>query len=185
MPRIPLPLLEELTPEQKRVHDAITGLRGGHIPTPYRATLHNPEMTDKLQQLGELLRYRTSLPLRLSELAVLVVARQHDCQYEWHFHAPVALKAGITTEAVEAIRVGGRPPLTQSDEQAVYDYSAELLDTKFVSAPVYARALDALGVTGIVELTALLGYYVMAAMALNAHELPMPAGATPQLPPRS
>lgn len=182
MSRIPLPSPEELTPEQRRVHDAITGLRGGHIPTPYRAALHSPELADKWQQLGELLRYRTSLPPRLSELAVLVVARHHDCQYEWHFHAPIALKSGVGNDVVEAIKVGGRPSVQRADEQAVYDYSRELLQSKFVSAATYARALAILGVTGIVELTAFLGYYVMVAMTLNAHDLPLPAGATPQLP---
>ena len=182
MSRIPLPSAEELTLEQRRVHDAITGLRGGHIPTPYRAALHSPELADKWQQLGELLRYRTTLPLRLSELAVLVVARHHDCQYEWHFHAPVALKSGVAGDVVEAIRLGCRPDIQQADERAVYDYSSELLQSKFVSAATHAQALAILGVTGVVELTAFLGYYVMVAMTLNAHELPLPAGATLQLP---
>jgi len=182
MSRIPIPTLEELTPEQRRVYDAIAGLRGGHIPTHYHVALCAPELTDKWQQLGELLRYRTSLPLRLSELAVLIVARHHDCQYVWHAHAQVAQKAGLADEAIEAIRSGRRPAFRQDDETAVYDYCAELLETKFVSAPAYARALDRLGTVGIVELTALLGYYVMVVMARNAHDIQLPAGVAPPLP---
>lgn len=181
MARIPLPSIESLSPEQRRVYDAIAGLRGGHIPTPYRAALHSPELTDKWQQLGEFLRYRTSLPPRLSELAILVVARHHDCQYIWHFHAPPALEAGIASDVVDAIRAGDRPQLRQQDEQAVYAYSAELLESKFVADDTYACALGALGVKAVVELTALLGYYVMVAMALNAHDLPLPDGVAPPL----
>jgi 4-carboxymuconolactone decarboxylase len=185
MVRIPLPEPESMTADQRRVFDAIAGLRGGHIPTPYRAALHNPELADKWQQIGELLRYRTSLPQRLSELAVLVVARHHDCQYIWNAHEHVALKVGVASEAVAAIKVGRRPSLPMTDEHAVYSYCAELLETKFVANTTHAQALGALGVTGIVELTALLGYYVMVAMTLNAHELPLPPGVDPPLAPVS
>jgi 4-carboxymuconolactone decarboxylase len=176
MPRIPLPSIESLTPEQRRVYDAITGLRGGHMPAPYRPALHSPELADKWQQLGELLRYRTSLPARLSELAVLVVARHHDCQYVWTAHEPVALKAGLAADAVEAIRVGRRPDFQQADEAAVNDYCKELLETKSVGDAVYATALQHLEAKGVVELTCLLGYYVMVAMSLNAHGQSQPLG---------
>jgi 4-carboxymuconolactone decarboxylase len=171
MARIPLPELDSMTPEQRQVHKAIGDLRGGHIPMPYRAALHNPELADKWQQLGELLRYRTSLPLHLSELAVLTVARVHGCRYMWDAHQPVALKAGVAAEAVDAIKSGLRPHLAGADEQAVYDFSAELLETRTVTDSRHAQAVSALGVTGLVELTALLGYYVMVAMMLNAHDL--------------
>lgn len=171
MARIPLPSVESMTAEQRQVYEAIGSLRRGHIPMPYRAALHNPELADKWQQIGELLRYRTSLPQRLSELAVLLVAHHHGCQYMWDAHQPVALKAGVNSDAVEAIKAGRRPQLAAADEQAVYDYCAELLETKFVADATHDRACSIVGVTGLVELTALLGYYVMVAMMLNAHDL--------------
>jgi 4-carboxymuconolactone decarboxylase len=161
-----------MTPEQRRVYDAIGSLRGGHVPMPYRAALHSPELADKWQQIGELLRYRTSVPQRLSELAVLVVAHHHACGYIWNAHEPVALRAGIGDDTVAAIKSGARPQFQQADEQAVYDYCAELLETRFVADANHARALGVLGLAGVVELTALLGYYVMVAMMLNAQELP-------------
>ena len=171
MPRIPLPDQGSMTPEQRHVYDAIGNLRGGHVPMPYRAALHSPELADKWQQIGELLRYRTSVPLRLSELAILVVAHYHGCQYMWKAHQPVALKAGVGGDAVAAIESGQQPQFQMADEQAVYDYSAELLKTHFVTEASHARALAVLGTTGLVELTALMGYYVMVAMTLNAHDL--------------
>lgn len=183
MARIPIPTPDTMSAEQRQVYDAIVGLRGGHMPAPYQTSINAPELTDKWQQLGELLRYRTSLPLRLSELAVLVVARHHDCRHVWQAHAPVALKAGVAQTAVETIRQGGRPSDLPSDEAAVYNFSSELLRTKFVSEPVYAAALAQFGAKGVVELTCLLGYYVMVAMALNAHGQSPPPDADGPLPP--
>jgi 4-carboxymuconolactone decarboxylase len=174
--RIPLPTLDALSAEQRRVYDAIVGLRGGHMPAPYQPALHSPELADKWQQLGELLRYRTSLPTRLSELAVLIVARHHDCQYVWTVHEPVALKAGLAANVVELIKVGRSPDFQQADERAVYNYCKELLASRFVSDAAYAAALQQLDVKGVIELTALLGYYVMVAMSLNAHGQSRPLG---------
>ena len=185
MPRIPFPTLETMSADQRRVHDAIVGLRGGYMPAPYRPALHAPELADKWQQLGELLRYRTSLSTRLSELGVLVVARHHDCQYVWQAHAPVALKAGVAADTVEAIRIGRRPAALQPDETAVYDYASELLESKFVGDAAYAAAIQHLDVKGVVELTCLLGYYVMVAMSLNAHGQSAPPGTEGPLPPLS
>jgi 4-carboxymuconolactone decarboxylase len=172
-----------MSPEQRKVHDAIVSGRRGMVVGPLRAALHNAELADKWQQLGELLRYRTSLAPRLSELAILVTARHFDCQLEWQQHEPPALQSGIAPEAVAAIREGKAPALPKADEAAVYEYSVELHERHFVSEPAYQRALAVLGSTGLVELTALLGYYAMVAMTLNAHEIPLPEGAAPPLPP--
>jgi 4-carboxymuconolactone decarboxylase len=176
MPRITIPALETMSADQRRVYDAIIGLRGGHMPAPYQPALHSPELADKWQQLGELLRYRTSLPARLSELAVLVVARHHDCGYVWTAHEPVALKAGIAGDAAGAIRAGRKPAFKNADESAVYDYCKELLEAKVVGDATYAAALQHVDVRGIVELTCLLGYYTMVAMSLNAHGQSQPLG---------
>jgi 4-carboxymuconolactone decarboxylase len=184
MSRIPLPSAETLTPEQRRVYDAIaSGPRGG-VRGPFRALLHAPELTDKWQQLGELLRYRTSLSPRLSELAILVTARHWDCQYEWFAHEQHALKGGLPPAIIAAIKNGQRPKFDKTDDAAIYDYALELQTSRAVGAETYKRALDAFGPTGVVELTALLGYYTMVAMTLNAHEIPLPPDTPPPLPPR-
>jgi 4-carboxymuconolactone decarboxylase len=171
MSRVPLPAAGEMTPEQRRVFDDIGALRRGHVPVHYHAALCNPELADKWQQIGELLRYRTSLPLRLSELAILVTACDQRCDYQWTAHEPIAAKAGLAAEVIAAIRAGQRPAFTAADEAAVYDYCTMLLQTRFVDDDTHARATAAIGACGIVELTTLLGYYVMVAMSINAHEL--------------
>jgi 4-carboxymuconolactone decarboxylase len=185
MPRIPLVDPQNLTPEQKRVYDAATGLpnREGSLPPPYQFALHCPELTDKWQQLGELLRYRTSLPRRLSELAILITARHWTCQYEWYAHEPCARAGGVADSVIEAIRTGVRPAFAQPDEQALYEFVTELYRRRSVSESAHKRLLDALGVKGIVELLALLGHYNMIAMTLNANEYGLPPGVAPPLAP--
>ena len=184
MPRIPLVAADSLNAEQRAVYDAIAaGPRAG-VRGPFVALLHQPALADKWQQLGEVLRYRTSLPPRLSELAILVTARHMDCQYEWFAHEQHALKAGLAPAAIAAIKAGQRPGLAK-DEQAIYDYAMEIHERRAVSPATYQRAAETFGTVGVVELTALLGYYTMVAMTLNAHEIPLPAGTSPPLQPRS
>jgi 4-carboxymuconolactone decarboxylase len=182
--RIPLPTPESLTPEQRRVYDAIaSGPRGG-VRGPLRAALHRPELADKWQQLGELLRYRTSLPPRLSELAILVTARHCNCQLQWLIHAEMARKAGLAEEVIEAVR--SRRPPADADPAArdVYAYADELNRLNTVSEETHRLISGRFGVVGVVELTALIGYYTMVAMTLNAHDIPLPEGAAPPLDPQ-
>ena len=179
MPRIPtFTETSDFTPVQRRVVDAILGKRGGR---PYRVSLHCPEITEVWHPLGEMLRLKSSFPLRLSEFIILLAARGMDCDYVFNAHVGIATKNGLPQSVVDAMAKGGRPQFAQADEEAVYDYCTELTGKKIVSDATYKRALDLFGAPGVVELTALLGYYTMVAMTVIAHEMPLPAGATPPL----
>jgi 4-carboxymuconolactone decarboxylase len=182
MPRIPLISADgDLSPTQRRVVDQILGRRGGRIPGPYRLSLHCPELTEVWHPLGETLRLKSSFPQRLSELAILVAARSWDCDYVFNAHAPLAVKGGVSQAVVDAIARGERPAFDKEDEAALYDYGMELFERHAVSDETYARALGLFGVPGMVELTALMGYYAMVAMTLVAHEMPLPDGVQPPL----
>lgn len=182
MSRIPVLTFEELNGEQRKVYEAIKAGRRGVVLDLFMALLHSPALADGAQRLGTFLRYETSLPPRLSELAILTTAREWSCQYEWHFHAPEAEKGGLAPTVIEAIRVGERPDFENADEMVVYAYARELLRNRRVSDETYQLALDTFGPVGLVELTALIGYYNMIAMTLNEHRVPLPDGATPALP---
>jgi 4-carboxymuconolactone decarboxylase len=181
MPRIPILSRDQMTPEQLRIHDAVVSGPRGMLVGPLRAAIHRPELADKWQQFGELLRYRTSLPSRLSELAILVTARHWDCQVEWHLHERDAIKAGLEASIMGAIQRGERPAEMDDDTAAAHDFAAELLRDRFVSEPTYQLVLARWDVVGTIELTAIIGYYSMVAMTLNAHELPLPDGIAPPL----
>lgn len=182
MPRIPLlNSPEQLTPEQRRVHAAIVSGPRGRLQGPLMAALHNPDLADAWQRFGAILRYKTSLPLKLSEVAILVTARAWSCQLEWFLHAGFARDAGVDAAVIEAIRLDQRPVFADADTLAIHDFCRELQADRHVSAPTYARVLDRWGTTGTVELTALSGYYAMVAATLNAHEFPLPDGVAPPL----
>lgn len=187
MARIPLVSLDTMTPEQQQAHDQIVARnhRIGRLPGPYWMLLHSPELAESCSQVGELLRYRTELEPRLSELAILVTARVCDSQYEWYAHEPAARKGGLSEAVIEAIRNGRRPTFDKADEQAVYDYVSELHRDHQVSDATYDRALAHFGKKGLVELTMLTGYYVMVAFTLAAHQYEkhgIPAGTPHPLP---
>jgi 4-carboxymuconolactone decarboxylase len=181
MARISLPSPETMSPEQRRVYDAIVSGPRGKLVGPLRAALHRPELADKWQQLGELLRYRTSLPPNIGEIAVLATARRWNCQLEWHMHAIAASEAGVEPSIIDDIKHRRRPAAAGDQALAVYDYAVELTQTGTVSQPLYDAVRADWGEVGVVELTALIGYYTMVAMTLNAHEIPLPSGVEPPL----
>jgi 4-carboxymuconolactone decarboxylase len=183
LPRIPLYPDDQMTPEQQRVHDAVVAGPRGELRGPLRALLHRAELADKSQQLGELLRFRTSLPPHLKELAILVTGKHCHAQLEWHIHAQMALKAGLPQSVIDDVLAGRRPAALDQDGLAILDYAQELNRRDTVSEATYKRVLDRWHAVGVVELTALIGYYTMVAMTLNCHDIPLPDGVAPPLPP--
>jgi 4-carboxymuconolactone decarboxylase len=183
MTRTPFLKPEEMTAEQRRIYDDIVASRGTWLNGPFAPMLHQPKLAEPAQQLGNFLRYHTSLPPRLTELAILVVARHWDCDFEWYQHAAIALKQGVEPAIVDAIRRDALPDKMSEHQSWVHAFTHQLLKTHRVADDLYAHCRDAFGVTGVVELTALIGYYTFIAFTLNAHEVPMPAGVGPQLPP--
>lgn len=179
--RIPLPGPDELSPDQRAVFDRIVGGRRGALVGPLRAALHNPELADRWQALGQVLRYDTCLPPSLSEIAILVVGRHWSCELEWTIHAAEARRSGVAEASIAALRLARAPAFADPAERETYDFARELLATGRISDAAYAAVLARWGVVGVVELTALVGYYSMVAMTLNAHRIPLPAGIRPEL----
>jgi 4-carboxymuconolactone decarboxylase len=180
--RIPLPTPDNMNAEQRRVYDAIVSGPRGTLVGPLRAALHRPELADKWQQLGELLRYRTSLPPAISEIAILVTARRWNCQVEWYMHAAAAAQAGVAADVIEDVRQQRRPRSADAQALAVHDFAVELATSGTVDQARYDAVRAAWRDVGVVELTALIGYYTMVAMTLNAHEIPLPSGVAAPLP---
>jgi len=186
MPRIPFVTeTSNLTPDQRRVVDGILGRRGGRIPGPYRFSLHCPAITEAWHPLGEVLRLKSGFPLRLSEFVIVMAARHMDCDYVFNAHAPIALENGLAPAIVDALAAGRRPVFDQPDEEAMHDFCKELAENHKVSDPAYARAMALFGVPGVVELTALFGYYTMVAMTILAHEMPLQENAKYRLAKRA
>ncbi len=173
---------DEMTDIQRRVAEAASSGKRGHVPAPLRAWLHSPVMGDRAQSLGEFLRYDTSLGPYLSELAILVTARFWTSHYEWYAHRREGLKAGIEPSVMDAIAARLVPDLTDPKARLVYDYASALHRDHVVSEELSAAALVAFGEQGVVELVGLLGYYTLVAMTLNAFGIGLPPGETSDLP---
>ena len=179
MARVPNVPLEEMTAEQRRVHQEIGGARGGVVRGPFGIWLRNPQLADHANQFGNVFRLAGKLEKRLFELMVLVVARHWSAQYEWFVHENHGLEAGLAQEIVDAIRTRSAPEFAREDERVVYDTITELNETRTLSQPTYGRALAALGLDLLIELIAAAGFYTMVAMTLNAFDAPVPDGKRP------
>lgn len=171
----------DMTPEQKTVAEAIAAGPRGEVPILFQPWLRAPDLADRAQRLGEYVRYKTSLGPRLSELAILIVARHWTAQYEWYTHEGPAREAGLS-DAVIAALAGNQPlDFPRDDERKLYDFVSELQNWRAVSDDTYAEAIAAFGEAGVAELVCIVGYYTMAAMTLNVFQLPVPEGAADPL----
>jgi 4-carboxymuconolactone decarboxylase len=178
--RLP-PLRDDaLTHEQREVATAIArGPRGG-VYGPFVPLLRSPELADCAQRMGEYLRYRSAIGTRLSELAILVVARQWHQAVEWSIHMPIALRAGISRETIAAVAEGRRPDAMSDDETLVHDFCVELFRDHGVSDATFEGVAARFGEQGVVDLVGINGYYTLLAMVMNVARTP--AGAAPEIP---
>lgn len=179
MARVPDVRPEEMTAEQARVYQEIGGARHGLVRGPFAIWLRNPEIADRANQFGNVLRVGGKLDKRLFELMVLVVARHWSAQYEWFVHEKNAIEAGLAQNVVDAIRTRSAPEFAREDEHVVYDTITELNETRTLSQSAYDRALAVLGLDLLIELIAAAGFYTMVAMTLNAFDAPVPGGKQP------
>ncbi len=163
-----------MTDRQREVCEKIVSGKRGRIVGPLRAALHSPELADRWQALGEFLRFDTTLPPQLSELAIIMTGRFWNCQLEWVIHARVASEAGVSAQVIDCIRQATAPEFDDRRQFAVYEFTRELLACGQAGDDAYQRLVDVVGVVAAVELTAVIGYYSMVAMTLNAHAVPLP-----------
>ena len=145
------------------------------------AWLRNPELARRAQKLGELLRFSTTIEPHLSEMAILVCGRHWTSHVEWAAHKAIALKAGLDPKIIDDIAARRTPVFSEKRAQVIYDVASTLLATGRLSDVLYGRAIEVLGERALAELVAILGYYCLAALTLNAFELGLPGGVAPEL----
>ncbi|MCY1293005.1 hypothetical protein D9M69_303810 [compost metagenome] len=172
---------EELTPEQQEVHAAIASGPRGQVRGPLTMWLHRPGLANRAQALGQYCRYDSSLSPRLSELAILLMARTWMSEFEWWAHKPIALKAGVAEDVVEAIRTGREPAFVKEDERVIHEFLTELHATRNVPDELYQRVMAVLGKDQVVDLVGLAGYYTLISMTINVFGVVPPDGSAPEL----
>lgn len=182
MTRLPELSLDDLDETQRKIAEDIMSGPRGSLSGPFRPWLLSPVLADRAQQLGAFVRFDTSLPPRLSELAILFTAQKWRAQFEWYAHAPPARAGGLGAAVIEAIKCGERPPFDKDDEAAVYDFCRELYETRRVSDATYRAVVAHLGEPGAVDLVGILGYYALVSMTLNVFQVPLPEGEAVPFP---
>src|SRR5262249_27983541 len=173
---------ETMTTDQKRVADASqAGPRGAGLRGPFNALLRSPELCDLVQRVGAFVRFGTSIPQRLNEMAIIMAGRKWTAQYEFHAHRRLALEAGLSPAIADAIASNQRPATMAKDQETGYDFVSELLAPGSVSDRTFQRVKDAFGERGVVDLVGAVGYYSLVSMTLNVAQVPLPTGVTPPL----
>lgn len=187
MSRLPATRRDDLTPDGQQLWDTILSGRGpqlltaeGGLAGPFNAFVTAPETGQRLSDLGQKLRFGTSIERRLLEVAIITTGAHWQAEFEWWAHARMASEHGVADEVIDAIGRGEDPPFTAEDERTVYTVARQLVSTGRLTEEAYADAQRLLGDAGMVELVSLCGYYTLISYLLNAFAVPLPPGASPQ-----
>jgi 4-carboxymuconolactone decarboxylase len=183
--RLPTIPPAQYSPEQKQAAAEFEAARKVPVFGPFEPLIYSPDVMSQARAMGDYLRYKSAIGNTLSELAILITAREWTQDFEWSVHYPIALKAGIRQDIADAIAEGRRPAPLSADEEIVYDYAVELLRNKQVSNLTFERAKTRFGGKGVVDMTGIVGYYTFLAMQLNAAQYPPAKDAKrlPRMPP--
>jgi len=174
--RFPELTRDQLTEAQKRVYDGIAAGARGAVRGPFATLLRSPELAERVQKVGEYLRFNSSLPPRLNELAILVNARFWESKYEWYAHRILSLKAGLPEAIADDLARNARPSTMKPDEEVVYDFCTMLHRQHAVDDALFGRAVATLGELGVIDLIGVSGYYTLVSMVLNVAEVALPPG---------
>lgn len=177
--RLPTIPPDQYTEQQRKAAEDFLAARKTPVFGPFEPLMYSPEVMSLARSMGDYLRYHSGIGNTLSELAILVTARNWTQDYEWHVHAPIAAKAGIKPEIIAAIRDGRRPEEMSEDETIVYEFTTELQRNKRVSDETWARAERRFGKPAVVDMVGISGYYTFLAMQLNAARYRIPEEGTP------
>jgi 4-carboxymuconolactone decarboxylase len=169
--------LDQMTSAQRTVAEAIISGPRQKMSGPFNAWLRNPELADRLQKVGEYVRFKTSLDKRLNEMAILMTAQYWGASYEWYAHTPLAAKAGLSPDVIKALGEGKKPDNMRDDEAVVWEFSTQLRRDHGVDDAIYAKALEKFGENGIMDLVAVNGYYDVVSMTLNVARVAAPQNA--------
>ncbi len=171
----------EMTPRQRQTYQAIvSGPRKGALG-PFNALLRSPDVADRVQKVGEYVRFHSVIPAPLNEMAILIAGRSWNAQFEFWAHSRLGKEAGLDASIIDAIAEGRRPPKMNDDERIVYNFCSELFRDKKVSDSTFSAVVERFGEQGVIDLIVAGGYYSTVSMILNVDRYPLPAGETPPL----
>ena len=181
MARLPSVNRDQLKPEDQKYFDEIADSRRS-IRGPYGVLLHSPDLAARIASTGAYVRFDFDMPNSLKEVAILATAAVLKNQYEFTAHARLARDAGVSDATIRAIAQGTAPEGLTGDEALLVRYANELLRDRKISDATFNAAKSKLGDRGVVDLTALIGHYLLVGQILTAFEVELAPGMIPELP---
>lgn len=172
---------EQLKPADQQYYDAIAESRGS-VRGPYGVLLHSPDLAARVAHTGSYVRYNLDLPEALRETIIIATAREIRSQYEFYAHARLARQAGLPEATIKAIANGTAPEGLTGDEAMLVRYVQELLRNHKVSDPTFNAVRERFGMQKTLEITALIGHYLLVGQILAAFEVELPPGVQPEIP---
>ena len=169
MPALPMEAMDEA--QKQAAEELIAGPRGA-VFGPFIPLMRSPELMNRLQKVGEYLRYQSALDTRINEFVMLIISRQWTQQFEWCMHYPLAIKAGMQASVLDALAEGRRPTGMAEDEEVAYEVCDELARTHGVSDETYRRAVAVFGERGVIDMLGLAGYFTTVSMVMNVARTP-------------
>ena len=167
---------DTMTPAQVAMTESVMTGKRGSMQGPYNVLLRSPELGELAQRFGAHTRFRSSLPLGLNELAILLVARFWRCEFVWWAHKKIASENGLPNALIDAVFADVPPAGMAPDEAAVHGFCSELLQTRRVGDAAFAALVAHFGEAGAVDLMGTMSYYTLVSMSLNVDRYPLPEG---------
>ena len=181
MARLPEVSRDQLNSEDQRHYDEIVGSRGS-IRGPYGILLHSPDLAARVADTGAYVRFDFDMPNDLKEVVIITAAKEINSQYEFTAHARLAREAGVSEDTIQAIAQGRAPQALSGDEQMLARYAIELIRDRKISDATFDAVKSKYGNRGVVDVTALIGHYLLVAQVLTAFEVELAPGTKPELP---
>jgi 4-carboxymuconolactone decarboxylase len=172
---------DQLKPEDQQFYDSIAGSRGS-VRGPYGVLLHSPDLAARVAHTGSYVRFNLELPESLKETVIIATAREIKNQYEFAAHARLARQAGVSEDTIQAIARGNAPQGLSGDEEKLVRYVHELLRNHKISDATFNAVKDRFGMQKTLELTALIGHYLLVGQILTAFEVDLPEGVKAEIP---
>ncbi|GIS81601.1 MAG: carboxymuconolactone decarboxylase family protein [SAR202 cluster bacterium] len=172
---------EALSTEDQQYYDAIAGSRGS-VRGPYGVLLHSPDLASRVAHTGTFVRFDLDVPESLKETVIITTAREIRNQYEFAAHARLAREAGVPEETISAIANGTAPTGLSGDAALLVTYTKELLQNHKITDETFDAVKDKFGIRKTLELTALIGHYLLVGQVLTAFEVDLPEGVKPEIP---
>lgn len=172
---------DQLKPEDQKFYDAIADSRGS-VRGPYGVLMHSPDLAARVAHTGTFVRYNLDLPEALREMVILATAREIRSQYEFYAHARLARQAGLAESTIQAIAHGTAPQGLSGDEEKLVRYVKELLQDHKISDATFSAVRERFGMQKTLEITGLIGHYLLVGQVLAAFEVELPPGEKPEIP---